>query len=186
MDIQQYIRSHFSGKRLILVGNARFTESRSELIDSHDIVVRFNLFSRNGFEQGFCGRKFAYWFVNLNTGRKNRERRADLAKECARARQLLPVPLLFAASANDKHNRLPDAVRFFREQEFQLHHPDSHLQCPSPKEPSVGFYTACRLISENIPITIAGFTGDVSTHHEGKSEMAHLSTHPLVTLVPAV
>lgn len=184
MDLQAYVREQLAGKRIILVGNAPFTENCSRFIDDHDIVVRFNLFSCNGFAEGRSGHKFDYWFVNLDTGRKNnskaKARKAALIEECARAKRLAPPPQLHCASAEDTHGRLGDAIRFYAAQGFELLWPDTHIECASPKEPSVGFYTACRILREHVPITVIGFTGKVSKHHDGNAELAFLQSHHLI------
>jgi hypothetical protein len=188
MDLQHLIRSNLSGKRIVLVGNAPFTTDSSALIDDHEIVIRFNLFGSSGFSDSLCGRKIHYWFVNLDCGRKNnskaKARRAALTQQCSAVKLLLPRPEVLFASADDKRERLKDAIAFYESHGFAVIYPDAKIPCPSPKEPSIGFYTACRILKENLPITVIGFTGRVSKHHDGAAEIAHLRNHPLVNFVP--
>jgi hypothetical protein len=94
---------------------------------------------------------------------------------------------VLVASAEDKFGRLRTAKRWYPEQGLSLIYPDSHLTIPpsaTTKEPSVGFYMACRLLHEDIPIALIGFTGKVNPkHHDGEAEMAFLRAHPLATLM---
>jgi hypothetical protein len=66
-----------------------------------------------------------------------------------------------------------------------LLYPDVDLAMPpgsTSMEPSVGFYTAMRLLEEQIPIDVIAFNGGVSDHHDGLAEIRYLRAHPLVTV----
>ncbi len=65
MHLQAYLHKHFSNKKIILVGNAQFGADCSHLIDSHELVVRFNIFNNLSFQQGKTGSRMDYWCVNL-------------------------------------------------------------------------------------------------------------------------
>ncbi len=65
MDLVAYICENMSGKSVVLVGNAPFTDDGSPVIDDHEVVVRFNLFK--GFEYGKSGTRFTHWVVNHRT-----------------------------------------------------------------------------------------------------------------------
>ena len=185
MDFQQYLRNTIKGKTVILVGNAPFQRNCSDLVDSHDCVFRFNLFSRNGYADGLCGNKTTHWCNNL--GRNPRSHREQRRHHCELVKQIQPIPVVLVASAEDKSGRLRTAKTWYPEQGLSLIYPDSHLTIPpsaTTKEPSVGFYMAYRLLHEDIPIALIGFTGKVNPkHHDGEAEMAFLRAHPLATLM---
>jgi len=183
MDLQQFIRNTIKGKLVVLVGNARFQRDCSEFIDAHDCVFRFNLFSENGFFEGLSGSRFTHWCNNL--GRNPRPHRERRRQHCEMIKKLTPRPVVLTHSHEDRHGRLKFAQRWYPEQGIELLYPDSHLQMPIDLqgEPSAGFYMACRLLHENIPISVIGFNGGVNPkHHDGKAEMDYLANHEKVNL----
>lgn len=72
MDMQTYLRDSLMGKSVVVVGNAPFFKDRSDLIDGHDVVFRFNKFNRPWFEQGLSGQKLTVWFNNLVRDKETR------------------------------------------------------------------------------------------------------------------
>lgn len=187
VDLQSYIHDQFTAKAIVLVGNAPFSESRSQLIDSHDIVIRFNLFRSLWFEQGMCGRKMDYWVVNLDSGRKAnrnaRERRATLALHCQKMRSEYPQALMLTPNAEDSLKRLKDAVTFYASNGLTLIYADENVRVPLSKEPSVGFYMSYRILQEGLPFSMIGFTGTVNKkHHNGEEEMRFWRSQSLITI----
>lgn len=186
MNVQAYIREQFAGKRVVLVGNAPFGENCSRFIDSHDVVIRFNLFGSDWFQAGMSGRKLDIWAVNLDSGRKRnavaRARRDSLIALCRQVRADHPNVVLMTPNADDKHRRLKDAIDFYGAQGLGLLHADENCGVPLSSEPSVGFYTSFRIVGETIPISMIGFTGQVNNkHHDGEEEMRWWRNHPLIT-----
>ena len=186
MDLQAYICEQFIGKTIILVGNAPFSENRSRTIDSHDIVIRFNLFRSLSFEKGFCGRKMDCWVVNLDSGRKAnsdaKARRAMLLQYCQNMRSEYPHAMLMTPNAEDRLKRLQDALPFYANNGLALIHADQNLRVPLTKEPSVGFYMSYRLLQAGLPFSMIGFTGKVNEkHHCGEEEMGFWKNQSLIT-----
>ena len=118
VDLQAYIHDKFTGRAIMLVGNALFSKNNSKLIDSHDIVIRFNLFRSPSFEEGFCGRRMDYWVVNLDSGRKvnpdAKARRATLVQYCQNMRSEYPQTLVMTPNAEDRRKRLSRQTFLFR------------------------------------------------------------------------
>ena len=85
---------------------------------------------------------------------------------------------------HEDDGRLADALAFYLRYGMDLVFPDFGIPTESmtPKQPSTGFYTALRLLQLSIPITLIGFNGGVTVHHDGEAEMAYLRQHPHVTL----
>jgi len=182
MDLQEYIRSEIRGKSVVLVGNARFGVDRSAFIDSHEIVFRFNLFAGQGYSEELCGKKTTHWCNNLVREWQHREGRP---RHWELLQSLTPPPTVLTPSAEDKHKRLKTWIPLYERMGVSLLYPDSDLAVPpgsTSKEPSVGFYTAIRLLDEHIPFDVIAFNGGVSNRHDGDAEMRFLHGHPLVTV----
>ncbi len=186
VDLQAYIYDQFTGKAIMLVGNAPFSANQSQLIDSHDIVIRFNLFRSLSFEQGLCGHKMDYWVVNLDSGRKaNRDakaRRKTLVQYCQMSQFEYLQTLLMTPNAEDGHGRLKDALPFYASNGLAMIHADENLHIPLSKEPSVGFYMSYRILQAGLPFSMIGFTGKVNEkHHNGEEEMRFWRSRSLIT-----
>jgi hypothetical protein len=186
VDLQEYIHDQFTDNTIILVGNAPFFENKSQLIDSHDIVIRFNFFRSPSFEHGFCGRRMDYWVVNLDSGRKAnpkvKARRATLVQYCQKTRSEYPQTFLMTPNAEDRRKRLGDALAFYASNGLTLIHADENLPVPLTEEPSVGFYMSCRILQAGTPFSMIGFTGKVNAkHHDGEEEMRFWRSHSLIT-----
>lgn len=54
---------YFKGKTVAVVGNAKYEDKLGQYIDNHDIVIRFNSFQTEGYEDR-VGRKFNVWAVH--------------------------------------------------------------------------------------------------------------------------
>lgn len=180
MDLQKYLRDEFTGKSVVLVGNAPFRVDQSEFIDSHAIVIRFNLFFDQGYKQKLCGKKVTHWCNNLV---RERQHRAERPRYWSLLKSLSPSPVVFTPSAEVK--RLRTWIPLYESMGATLYYPDIDLAMPAGStqmEPSVGFYTAMRLLKEQIPIAVIAFNGGVSDHHDGLAELHYLRVHPLVTM----
>ena len=180
MDLQEYVRHAFAGRRIILVGNARFRDDRAAFVDAYEVVVRFNLFEEEWFAQGLCGEKLDYWCVNLVTGRKSPDRRRRQDRHCRLVKALNPTINVMTPHEEDKHRRLRDAKEYYPQRGLQLVYPDSGLDTGLGKQPTTGFYLAFRLVFERIPFSAIGFTGVKSEHHDGEAEVAKLRNHDLI------
>ncbi len=178
MDLQAYLKTHFSGNRTILVGNAPFSRNSSERIDGYDLVIRFNLFAKPWFREGRSGSKLDYWFTNLDRSAESlpqRRKHAELAAE------LNPECVIGTAHENDKHGRLPPAIEFYLQYGKSLVYPDSSLPTRflGTKQPSTGFYAAYRLVQAGVAVTVIGFTGGVNDRwHNGPAEIEWLQSQP--------
>ena len=175
MDMQEWLREICRGKRVILVGNAEFSRDRGDFIDSRDLVFRFNQFNRSWF--GLNGKRLDCWFNNLV--RRGAPWRSE---HCVIAKHLNSSSIVGTPHEDD--GRLADALAFYLRYGMDLVFPDFGIPTESmtPKQPSTGFYTALRLLQLSIPITLIGFNGGVTVHHDGEAEMAYLRQHPHVTL----
>ena len=182
MDLQEYIRDHFSGKRIILVGNARSAENQSIFIDNHDLVVRFNLFNA-----GLTGEKIDVWCVNLNIGNRQKRRKRD--QHCETIQNLNQQVLLITPYEEDREKkyrkRLCNAREYYRGHGLNLIFPDQQLSAPLSKQPSCGFYMAHRLVSEGIHISVIGFTGETTNKHDGTEESRLLRQHERINFIKA-
>lgn len=181
MDIQAYLQQHFSKKRIILVGNAFLAESRSDLIDAHDLVVRFNLFRNSAFLSGMAGQKINCWCVNLGTGRKCKKKRAERNEYCSWIRSLDNQINVITPYEEDGHHRLANVKKYYPDHGLTVIYPDDALQTGLSKQPSVGYYMAFRLLSLSIPIAVIGFTGQTTDRHDGQEENRRLRNDPMVT-----
>jgi len=188
LNLEQYIGQHFRRKTIVLVGNARFQRDRSAMIDAHDIVIRFNCFDRNGFKEQLCGRCMTHWCVNLDTGRKSKTDHKQRDQLCHEVRVINPEVVVLTPFQNDKHNRLPDVVRYYSDRGLPLSFPHATLRHPltlrKRQHPSVGFYMGYHLLVQELPITIVGFTGETSKWHDGPQEVRFLQEQDLVCFHP--
>ena len=181
MDMQEYIRVNIVGKgTVILVCGAKFEKDHSDLIDSHDIVFRFNLFNDKGFAQRLCGSKITYWCINARTNPTERRGRDPHCEIVRRVNPQVTVLTPFSHVSEDLKS-------YFQTKELPLVFAAKELehdwfQRLKPSKASTGLYMACRLLQENVPIATIGFTGGVTPkHHAGPREVELLRSHPLVT-----
>jgi len=181
MDIQAYLQQHFLEKRIVLVGNAPFTEDRSSLIDGYDVVVRFNLFDNPSFQRGQTGRRIHCWCVNLGTGRKKRRDRAEHDRHCDVVKALSPQCMVITPYEEDRRHRLADVTTYYPQRDLTVISPDTAMPTGLPKQPSAGYYFAHRLFSLSIPVAVIGFTGETSQRHDGPEENRRLRGNALVT-----
>ncbi|MFN0019077.1 MAG: hypothetical protein ACKVP0_12505 [Pirellulaceae bacterium] len=168
MDFQAHVRANFAGKRIILVGNAPFTKDCTELIDQHDIVVRFNLFESSPL----VGRKIHYWLNNLVRDEKRRKGRTERVPVVRRMNADVVV-----GTPHEPERRLATAIEFYKQHGFDLLYPDLviPMPCLGDKQPRTGFYTAIRLMHEQIPVSLIAFTDKCdSPWHDGPAEMRYL------------
>src|SRR5262245_15307411 len=180
MDLQKYLCDEIKGKSVVLVGNATFRIDKSTFVDSHEIVFRFNLFAGRGYSERLCGEKTTHWSNNLVRDQRHREERP---RHWKLLRSLTPPPTVLTPSAKDK--RLKTWIPLYEKMGVSLLYPESDLDMPrgsTPKEPSVGFYMAIRLLHAQIPLDVIAFNGGISDHHDGEAEMRFLRTHSLVTI----
>jgi hypothetical protein len=148
------------------------------MIDAHDIVVRFNLFERDWFKAGLNGRKIDVWCVNL--GRRPRRERRMRDRHCELVKELNPLVSVVTPYEEDRFRRLRDAKDYYPRHGLNLIYPDEGLATTLKKQPSVGFYMAHRVVSEGIRISLIGYTGQTSKHHDGEEEIRILREHALI------
>lgn len=173
MDIQAYLRKHFSNKKIILVGNAQFGADRSHLIDSHDLVLRFNIFNNISFQQGKTGSRMDYWCVNLV--RKGEGVVGD--ELCRYVKKSYPgIPVITPSYGK---SRLNNRKKIYSE--FEFIYPDKQLDTGLTTEPTTGYSLTYLLTSLSIPISIIGFTGETSKWHDGPLENHLIRNNSLVT-----
>lgn len=174
VDLVTYIRENLSGKSVVLVGNAPFTDDRSPFIDDHEVVVRFNLFK--DYEYGKSGTRFTHWVLNHRTRQDTalRRRRCELALRMA-VTALTPYECCWG-------DGLDNAVSYYRQWGIALLQPDVELIAEGRKQPSIGYYMARYLVEAEVKFTAIGYTGDVSRRHDGAAEMEDLRNHPLIAL----
>jgi hypothetical protein len=184
MDLQVFLRERFAGRSVILVGNASFQHDRSEFIDGHDIVVRFNSFARPDLNPAFRGQRIDYWFMNLTRSKADRKARAEHLHV---ATKWNPGVIAVTPHENDREDRLPAARRFFDVRGLTLVFPKTQVATPMlgmrnarrAFQPSTGFYTAFRLRDAGVPLTVIGFTGCVNhENHNGAAEIEWLKNQP--------
>ncbi len=182
MNLHEYIGKNLKGKSIVLVGNAKFKNNKSELIDGHDEVVRFNLFKKEWFEKGRCGTRTTQLCVNLDRSRRDASARDAL---CRWVKEHCPEVPVLTPYVNDRHDRLPALQSYYADRSSPLFFPELELPHPlklDPQQhPSTGFYMAWHLLHQGIPVTIIGYTGTPSCWHDGAQEVRVLQNHELVS-----
>ena len=148
-----------SGKSIVLVGNSSSTRKIGSLINSYDVVIRFNNFLIKGFEDS-VGDKISFRCTSGWRDVVNRNSHTEIS----------PFTISNSESSNfinyNKNNINP-----------LIHSTiDIHKIFPEILRPSTGFSLAALFSHLCIPVSIYNFDGFKSTHY-WNSELNVITCH---------
>ena len=162
---------------IAVVGNAPVSTQQSELVDDHDIVVRFNQLPQ--YHNGQTGERFTHW-VNNRTSRP-----PNWAVKLGRSFKT-PVYIVTESPQSPKAKK---AATYFASRQFEVFEQTEEIWSPldGPRE-RTGFLLLCLLGHLKIESTAFGFSNysddDSAGRHDSGREHKLLEKMSTNTVIP--
>ena len=174
--LEKYLQDNVADKKVALIGNGPISGNQGQVIDVHDVVMRFNNLGQFT-ENPKLGKRFTHWVNNRDQTRDTRI--VEIAREH-------DVPVLLITNP-DNDGKTQRSLQFYRDNKFTVFYREGDFDTPLENARGrTGFMMAVILKKMNIECNAFGFTPTGSTrgHHDPPSEHSLLLTFSTVVVVP--